>query len=332
MSTTKHNKIVYLSFSLALLVVLRHSINIDIYGINGGLLFGFETWLLEITDIAVPTFFVLSGFLFYQNYNHTVLLRKLKSRFFTLVIPYLIWNLLAYLYYECLFSLPLISSHINQISEPFTVGNIIRNMLLTDLNMTWFLRYLILYTVICPLFYLVLKNRFIGGILLVGVWIVSLFLEIGAYGFVKCSVYYLFGAYLGCNYSTKVWKRRDMIAISVAVLFFLSVFSIMLPDRASMIAHVPIRLLQVISVWFIADLFPSKEPCWWVKLSFFIYCSHSLILESIEKMILILLGKTTLGAWIDLLVAPSITVVLIILLAKVLQKNKKLWSLLTGNR
>lgn len=39
--------------------------------------------------VAVPMFFILSGIAFFKNYDDSKYLSKMKSRVFTLVIPYL---------------------------------------------------------------------------------------------------------------------------------------------------------------------------------------------------------------------------------------------------
>lgn len=55
----------------------------------------------DIGEITVPLFFFISGFLFFyrvDKWNQQVYVRKLKSRFHTLVIPYLLWNTLFLLY------------------------------------------------------------------------------------------------------------------------------------------------------------------------------------------------------------------------------------------
>lgn len=151
------NKITYLSLTLAIMVVIRHSVNIDVYGLSGGLYY-LELCISEITDLCVPTFFAISGYLFFQNFSYQDLPRKWKSRFFSLVIPYCVWNELAYLYYELLSILPIIGSYINQEIEPFNIQWFFKNMILGGHNITWFLEYLIIFTIICPVFYFFIKN------------------------------------------------------------------------------------------------------------------------------------------------------------------------------
>lgn len=70
------NKIVYLSFALAVLIVIRHSGGIEQYGALTSGLWCMETFVSYFTDLVVPTFFAISGFLFYQNFDYG----KLKSK------------------------------------------------------------------------------------------------------------------------------------------------------------------------------------------------------------------------------------------------------------
>lgn len=51
-----------------------------------------------ITHVAVPLFFVISGYLFFLNFtrwNVSTYLKKIKKRMHTLVIPYILWNFAA---------------------------------------------------------------------------------------------------------------------------------------------------------------------------------------------------------------------------------------------
>lgn len=50
--------------------------------------------------VAVPTFFLISGYLFYnglQEWDYKRWYKKLEKRIYSLLIPYLLWNLIAFL-------------------------------------------------------------------------------------------------------------------------------------------------------------------------------------------------------------------------------------------
>lgn len=102
----------WLRFPLAVAVVFIHSLGTlpldDVSVMQADPLSGMSlyNWLRifgshVVTHIAVPTFFVISGFLFFRNmqrWDVRAYRKKLKSRFRSLLVPYLCWNALAFLW------------------------------------------------------------------------------------------------------------------------------------------------------------------------------------------------------------------------------------------
>lgn len=62
-------------------------------------------WMHQIVVVAVPVFFILSGFFFFKNVTINISLKefipiwisKIKARIWTLLIPYILWNILPIL-------------------------------------------------------------------------------------------------------------------------------------------------------------------------------------------------------------------------------------------
>lgn len=54
-----------------------------------------------IGRFSVPMFFLISGYLFFRSgvLDKRVYISKLRSRLHTLLLPYLLWNLIAFLYF-----------------------------------------------------------------------------------------------------------------------------------------------------------------------------------------------------------------------------------------
>ncbi len=332
------NKISYLSFFLSILIVCRHSINYNVYDIDGSMLYWSEKFVNELTDLVVPMFFALSGFLFYQNYTHSKLIEKWKSRIGSILIPYLLWNGIAFLYYSIINLLPFVKNSLTGSIEPFTIINLCKNIIFGGHNITWFLQNLMIYILICPLFFVVLKNKY-GGILLILLSFAAGIFEAGSYGYFHHAVYYLFGAYAGIHFKEKTQQRYNIKYIVISfLLILLTILAVVITDDTrfafmNMIVRMPIRTLQIVLLWIAADVLAvNKEPFWWMKISFIIYCSHSMILESIEKVFFIVFGKNMLGAFLDFVFAPIITVGIIILISMVVKRIKPLWKLLSGNR
>lgn len=325
------NKIVYLGFVMSIFIILRHGVNIDTYSLDSStILYWIENWVREFTDLMVPTFFGLSGFLFYQNFNNNSLFKKWKSRFFSLVIPYLFWNVFAFLCFSIIYSFPFVSQNVNQSLEPFTLISLLRNAIMGEHNITWFLRYLIIYTLVCPALYKILNKKTLGALLVVLVFIISLFVR---HRFLISGVFYLFGSWLGCNFSHVVKKKHAFIYVSAIYILVSTIICLFVSSRLYIILYVPLRLTQCVAIWLFADIFYIKDnPKWWMRISFFVYCSHSPILESVEKIIFILLGNNLTGAIVDFIFATPITFLIIVCFAWLLKKVPIVWNVASGNR
>lgn len=74
---------------LVFLVIFIHESKSEQYELLG-------TCVVNFARIAVPAFFIISGFFFFykiDNFGYVEYSKKLKKRFFTLFIPYIFWNL-----------------------------------------------------------------------------------------------------------------------------------------------------------------------------------------------------------------------------------------------
>lgn len=92
------NAITWLRFPLIFLIILLHCYSVERLEGNHDtyfkVLYPFSLWLGET---GVPGFFFISGFLFFHSKKKYK--EKLKSRVHTLLIPYLLWNLIILLLY-----------------------------------------------------------------------------------------------------------------------------------------------------------------------------------------------------------------------------------------
>ena len=325
------NKITMLSFVLSVLVITIHAENLGVYSIENGVLFWIEKYEKTFASIAVPTFFALSAYLFFQNYLPNKLLSKWKSRFFSVFIPYLIWNGLAYLFYQGINYLPFVRGNLNQGIEPFSILTFLKEIALGGHNVTWFLQNLMVYMVITPLLYWVLKNRIGSLVTFIVAFIIAILTN---NSWTINYVFYLFGAIIGLQWKEIVKFKYSKWLISVsAVYLFSTVFLLTVNNINTHTVLIPLKITQITAIWILADCFAvSRDLKWWVTISFFIYCSHSMVLESLEKVILVVLGKNLFGAALDFFLAPIITLVILVITAYLLRKIKPLWRVLTGNR
>jgi peptidoglycan/LPS O-acetylase OafA/YrhL len=119
--------------------------------------------------LAVPIFFLMSGYLFFLNFEPSIrsFLNKIKTRFRTLLVPFLFWNFLTLLVMAAAQYLPvtqrfLSGKHIPIASfGPFQLFNAIFGLTDSPISFQfWFIRDLMVLVLISPLIYL--ANRIVS--------------------------------------------------------------------------------------------------------------------------------------------------------------------------
>lgn len=323
------NKITYLSFIMAILIVYRHGVNIKIYDVTG-ILYWFQLFVQHLTDTIVPCFFALSGYLFYQNFNYLKLKEKLQSRVKTLILPFIIWCLIGYLFFITLHYIA--GNVINRELPQFELKQTLLDIFIyTKYNVTWFLFNLIVYTYTFPLLYILFKDKMIGFILTITIIALGYYLD---NKFVLYSAPYALGVFCGIHYKQLVQEKYSNSAICIAAFIFIA--SIVIETYLNIgqgPTHILLRMIQIILIWIFADVIAINiTPKWWMTISFFIYCIHSMILESYEKIMLLLFGNTSLGSLLDFVLAPIMTFITIYFIAVILRNNDFIWGCLTGYR
>ena len=164
------NRVDLLRVLLTVGIVCRHATMTDL-AVSTGAFDSFTQVMVWLTEICVPLFYVLSGYLYFRNAplnpQPRWFLEKYRSRFFSLVIPYLIANIIAWgCYFFAIKEVPSMVSGFfgDNWKDPvfvFWTGPI--NMSL------WFIRELILVVLLSPVVYLLVRYLRIWGVLALGV-------------------------------------------------------------------------------------------------------------------------------------------------------------------
>lgn len=234
-----------LRFPLALLVLFVHIVPITQNPNTAD--FSIFSWhgvynsigLLILNGLAaVPIFFLISGYLFFANFREwswNGYQKKIKSRIRTLVIPYIIWNLLAFLltvlniwvkgedswgfFHNNLYNFLWDCNDWEHVQfswlpwETYLTGPF-------DLPL-WFLRDLIVIVFLSPVIYWFVKKTKIGGILLLFLAYMSNF-WVTWHGFsILAYFYFTLGAFFALNGNNMVFFARKY----KYVFFVLYIFS-----------------------------------------------------------------------------------------------------------
>lgn len=147
-------KISRLSLVLAVLVVFLHS-RVAQDSFSSSFFYCLQEFVCQgIVRVAVPFFFIISGFLLYRDFvlERGWYFRKLKRRFRGLVVPYFIWSVMGLLF------LLLLNSICSKTACVFDVGSLTWWLHVLGISHPpigayhlWFIRTLIVAVVLTPL-------------------------------------------------------------------------------------------------------------------------------------------------------------------------------------
>ena len=164
------NRIDLLRVLLTIGIVSRHALMEGLPNATAGFS-AFTQGVIALTVVCVPLFYAISGYLFFRNTPEKPEPRwfwdKIRSRFFSLLIPYLIANCIAWgCYYFALKAVPSMVSGF--------LGDDWKNPLFVfwtgPINLSlWFIRELIVMVVISPLIYLFVRYLRWWGVLALGI-------------------------------------------------------------------------------------------------------------------------------------------------------------------
>lgn len=320
---------------MAFSIIWHHAYNANVYNLKSGFLYWFEKYALNIFDVSVSLFFALSGFLFYQNLSRDNLKTKLLSRVRSLVVPFVVWNVIGFVYFQLLSLFPGLRQYYGGQITSFSVSGFLNAIVNCEYNLvTWFLKTLIIYTFILPIFYPLFKNKRMAKIIFLFSIIMSCYgSHIGSDNLMNISFYSL-GMICGVHYKDLVLRRYDNNSKILSLIIFLLIVLLYLfiADIYKYGIFIITRLILIVCIWIFSDAFAVEtDSKQWMKYSFVMFVSHEMILEPIEKIIFLLLGHNLFGAVIDYFIAPIISTMIIFFICFILEKLH-LYGFLSGGR
>ena len=184
------------------------------------------------------------------------------------------------------------------------------------LTALWFMETLILIMILTPLIRQILKNKILSIFTILALILFNLSIYkrnfVGIFD-TNYLLYFFIGSYFGYN---KIYYSSNKT--SIISLLLLILFPLFLPITNKQYFFI-IILIEIVSVWFCADLLDIKVK-WWMKETTFTFVFHEIPLEIIEKIILFSFGTKPLFALIDYIVAPILTFIITICVVKLLKK------------
>lgn len=328
-----------INFVLSFLIIFHHSVTLDIvyhgsYNLmDYGFDISFERFMYNVSECAVPIFFFLSAYLFYRTFDGSWLQYKAKvnRRFFSLFIPYIIFGIIGYLKY-IIFN--------NQFS--FDIFIILKSILMSETLPLWFIRELIILSLIAPLIYMI-KDR-LWLIICSDVLIILLiaFEYVRYQSFLYWLPIYLFGARMGTSGLYSLIKRWNNInsKIKILIIFIFISSAWFLPNGAENGNSINIlqfaiyrNVTPIIFLLLVSSFWERPIDYQYMHYSFFVYCMHAPV---ISLMIIIydnLLFQLIPSEIIKYGFIICTTYILCVCIAMTIEFiTPKLWIILNGRR
>lgn len=179
-----------------------------------------------IARLSVPMFFLFAGFLFFQavRFDRSFYFKKLKSRFHSLLVPYLFWNALAIVTYfilqRALGFTQLAYGPIPSVSQWDVIDYLrcfwnIRSPHYPLVYPLWFIRDLMVTMVLSPLLYLLMKRLKLVALLLFGLfWFFGLPLQLTGIN-VAALFFFMLGGYFRLSQKNLVTECRKLFRLSL---------------------------------------------------------------------------------------------------------------------
>ena len=288
-----------------------------------------------LVKVAMPVFFIMSGYLFFANvdkWDVTTYKKKIWRRVKTLLIPYLIWNLLMAV------KLNTFSWNIFWVFwcpagiQTDWFGQ--EQLMKAPANMPlWFLRDLMVVSLLTPIIYILVRK--------LGYWLMAvltlLYLS-GACAFIPglsaYSVYFfILGAFLSIRKRDLIehLKRLEWPAYGLSLVF---VIAMLLTYSTSIFSSMMLcfRLTGAIAVFCLASRILTSTnrrlPSLICDSAYFIYLSHYVFFFSfIDTAFFSLFGTSSPALSIHYLLCPIIKAILLVVFYVI---YRKLWNSLSS--
>lgn len=299
-----------------LIVVLIHARTLDFHVESRSFAWWIQYYLNNLYEVAVPTFFFISGYLFFLSFQKVSKVTfkdfrvKWMRRSKTLLLPYVLWCFFWVLVLFVIQNIPQLRPYFSSPLDEITLGELITKVLWEPINYPfWFLRELILYVLLSPLLYLLLKYMKVYALILC--FIISIFYP---YVFIIESFYiikyfslffFLLGSYFSIFSLKLSFDIRPITGIIMLIAWlglsalelYLRVFAELEFWSLSLINHIMI-LWGCLTCWVIYDLLDKTYNFQYKKIyayGFFLFATHGILIVLLTKAILSFFQLNSLG-------------------------------------
>lgn len=326
------NKFRNCSLLATIFVVYRHSFVIQaFYGsdlCSSQMLIFLTRWIANLTEIAVPLFFIISGFFFLGKEYNTWFLYKnmIAKKAKTLFVPFVFWNLIGLLV--------LIVSKQEIVPQDYL--SLIKNFFISDYyGPLWYVRDIMILMLLVPLYQWVFDTKFR---LILGLFMIALLIY---WMPVDCTVlssegllFFTLGGILG---KSKILEYRLKSKwYNVAILFIWQMCCLFVNFWSNEWLHKCFYAIGLLAMWYGIDLLSMKVVGLIKNLSaytFFVYVTHFYSIKIAKLSIAHLFYENEIVAIITFLFVPLLVVACLFKMGKYIKYYyPNFYVIATGNR
>jgi fucose 4-O-acetylase-like acetyltransferase len=297
-----------------------------------------------IARIAVPLFFLISGYLLYLKEEKFITVLKKKSK--TILLPYVLWNILAILFFSIAQNL--------SFTKPYFATIIIRNFTAMDylgvftgktgifaakgmplVYQFWFLRDLfILNLAFIGIKKIVDKIPFGTICLLFVLWVSNINIYLVS---AEALLFFTLGYYI-VKYSLD-YKKFDQIKVYdiIGVYIITIILELFFNENILFIHKINIIIGSILFIKLTKNFVNNEaifnKLLWLEKYSFFVYAVHGIALAGMQKLSVKIIPMH--GGWLLLQYfgVNIIGIIIFVIIGIIVRKSfPKLYAILTGGR
>ncbi len=287
---------------------------------------------LQVMWFIVPTYFLISGFLFYRNYSKEIWLKKVFGRMLSLGIPFAFWNIL----FTVLNMIDDIKS-IDGLNGLFVCAKkMVINVINSEFTDLWFLRYLMVCVLLSPLLYFLIRDLRIAIVTFIVIILIKFIFvsSIPVFPSYYLPIYTL-GGILALHFeswfTTPPDKRNMMVSSAVTVIGV--VLGVVLDFQTNIQITSVYGLIMPLPLWFVSyGLMKNMKAKPFMDTHLFVYIVHYNLLIYVSGI----LGRFDFNVAVRCLLYPIVPITIFALLVCVGVLWKKIsprsWSFVNGGR
>lgn len=284
---------------------------------------------------AMSFFFAVTGFLLFNNLNKKNYYLKIKRRIFSLLIPYILWQVIftivKLILYKKFSLLNFLYSTFCFVQWPID-------------GALWYVYAVFILAIFSPLLLLVFNNKFIGCVFILIVILllyiskstkIQLFYNIISYGYIPNILYYLPSYIIGCFYGR---FYNELNKENYLIYIFLILFIIFLLDKnfEGILNETVIKIIPI-AILFLLPTIPFFKDKKIYRLNFLIYAIHQPFILVITQYINIFYRFKVIPISIMNISIRVMILAFIILIADIIyftlnKLHPRILKLLTGGR